>query len=144
MSNLRFTSNSIDFNKVKLVSKKSSIDEYMTEIIYFRQCILGESIVNNMCVDCKKGYYSYNSSQIGDCNKCFTNGICNGRTDIGIIPGYWRIHNLTTTTYECPEKRSCLGSMGGEPVKCATGYSGRLCNICVKEPINGTYYARSG
>jgi hypothetical protein len=143
-SYLRYVSNAIDYDKVRLVSNKSIIDEFMTEKIYFRQCILGESNVNNMCVNCSKGFYSYNSTQIGSCNKCFDNGICNGGDDIGLLQGYWRIHNLTTKTYECPDKNSCLGSEKGEPVKCATGYSGRLCNICSKEAINGSYYARSG
>lgn len=70
-SYLRYVSNSIDYNKVRLVTNDSHIDEFMVEKIHFRQCILGESIVNNMCVGCNKGYYSYNSSQIGGCNKCF-------------------------------------------------------------------------
>jgi hypothetical protein len=60
------------------------------------------------------------------------------------VEGYWRGNNMTTKTHECPDKKSCLGSELGKPVKCAVGYQGRLCNICVKEPIDGAYYARSG
>jgi hypothetical protein len=35
-SNLRYVSNSIDYNKVRLVSNDSNIDEFLIEKIYFR------------------------------------------------------------------------------------------------------------
>lgn len=79
----------------------------MTEFIYFRKCILGESVINNMCVGCNRGFYTYNSSANG-CQKCFAHGVCNGKDDIGVEAGYWRTSNMTSNAFLCPEPKACL------------------------------------
>ena len=62
-----------------------------------------------------KGYYSFKDTAI-TCQKCFKNGICSGM-------------NLTE---------------GGLNSECSIGYSGRMCDKCIKDPLTGVQYARSG
>eukprot|EP00347_Sterkiella_histriomuscorum_P000895 403374110 len=107
--------------------------------ISFRECIEGEITQNNMCIECQKGTYSLKLHSIS-CEKCFNNGVCYGKNITGVLPGFWRSSNESTSTFPCPNEDSCLG---GIESKCKIGFEGKLCSECSKN-FNGTQYARQG
>jgi len=46
-SSIRFTSDALDRQKIEKVS--ASLQQDLTDYIYFRKCFSGEAIVNNQC-----------------------------------------------------------------------------------------------
>lgn len=57
--------------------------------VYFRECISGEITQNQMCIECPRGTYSFVPSKLS-CDKCFDYGVCLGKNETEVIPGYWR------------------------------------------------------
>lgn len=105
----------------------------------FRECIEGEVAKNNKCSRCIKGTYSYSPFD-AQCTPCFDFATCEGGNKVVVDQGYWRKTNLSTVVYKCPLSAACLG---GVESKCATGYSGLLCNICGTDD-EGNIYGREG
>jgi len=70
----------------------------------------------------------------GDCSPCPTaKAVCNGGTNIGPKPGYWRKSNVTSIFIPCMNYDACLGMIPPEydpKGSCAKEYSGILCSEC--------------
>ena len=88
----------------------------------FRQCVDGEILVDNQCLVCPSGSYSFHfdsdplhpTTQCSDC-PLFTDG-CYGTTILA-SPGYWRIHKYSVVMIKCPYGRAaCHGGGIGVPL----------------------------
>jgi hypothetical protein len=83
----------------------------------FRQCVDGEILVENQCLVCPSGSYSFHYDPLHPATKCtdcppFTDD-CYGST-IVVSPGYWRINKYSLEMSECPYgKAACHGGKMG-------------------------------
>ena len=83
----------------------------------FRQCVDGEILVDNQCIVCPSGSYSFHYDPLHptiQCTDCppFT-ADCYGAT-ILVSPGYWRINKYSIVMSECPYgKAACHGGTRG-------------------------------
>ena len=69
----------------------------------------------------------------GACISCPQSAICNGGSDIGPSPGYWRRSNETDNFLKCESEDACLGMVAPDNNprgSCSTGYQGILCSDC--------------
>jgi hypothetical protein len=79
----------------------------------FRQCVDGEILVDNQCLVCPSGSFSFHYDPLHPatlCRECppFTDG-CYGTTILA-SPGYWRINKYSLVMMECPYgKAACHG-----------------------------------
>lgn len=81
----------------------------------FRNCSIGEilPINTNVCSLCPPSTFSLyvpvNSSvTCASCNK-ITGAVCKrGGSDLRVLPGYWRLNNLSTNVVACSNQRACL------------------------------------
>ncbi|CAI2376021.1 unnamed protein product [Moneuplotes crassus] len=124
------SSKSIDLDKVKSVFGDSIVHTRI--IINFSYCKPGEQTMKNQCYSCPAGTYSFqwNSTQ---CHNCEDHAVCLGKQQMEVASGYWRSSQNSTKIVECITKESCEGGYYPEnehPVKCAKGYTGRLCSKC--------------
>lgn len=102
----------------------------------FRQCVDGETLVDNQCVVCPPGSYSLQYDPTTKCKDCppFTTG-CYGSTILA-SPGYWRIDSRSIVMLECPYgNAACHGgsigtelpkhsrALGAAPIKSVSSYS---------------------
>ena len=94
----------------------------VTSTLVFRQCVDGEILVDNQCLVCPSGSYSFHfdsdplhpTTQCSDC-PLFTDG-CYGTTILA-SPGYWRIHKYSVVMIKCPYGRAaCHGGGIGVPL----------------------------
>lgn len=86
----------------------------------FRQCIDGEILVDNQCLMCPPGSYSFHYNPLHPPTRCIecppaTDG-CYGTTILA-SPGYWRISKYSLVMLECPYgKAACHGGGIGIPL----------------------------
>lgn len=95
----------------------------------FRECIPGEELFDNQCVDCTALFYSITINQ-STCLPCMDHATCLGTNQVSVDSGYWRSTINSSNIYKCPRASSCLGgfySNQSTPILCATGYTGILC-----------------
>ncbi|CDW85402.1 UNKNOWN [Stylonychia lemnae] len=105
--------------------------------IGLRECQVGEKFTDaGACDQCpiEKSYSLVKMTEPGQCKTCPTGkAVCNGGSDIGPQPGYWRKNNVTSTFIKCFNFGACLGlvSPQNDPKgSCYTGYDGILCTDC--------------
>jgi hypothetical protein len=86
----------------------------------FRQCVDGEILVDNQCLVCPLGSYSFHYDPLHPTTQCtdcppFTDS-CYGTTILA-LPGYWRISKYSIVMTECPYgKAACHGGGIGIPL----------------------------
>ncbi|EAS03476.2 transmembrane protein (macronuclear) [Tetrahymena thermophila SB210] len=117
--------------------------------IYFRQCLVGEIIeqqVNQIvvCKFCSYGTYSLVNPSIlfqqsqniksgvkNECKNCPTSATaCQGST-IQLKNGYWKQNNSTDEIIECnPQIMSCQAESPSSINICKIGYFGPICQEC--------------
>jgi hypothetical protein len=121
--------------------------------LMFRQCVDGEILIVNQCLECPSGGFSFNYNPlqpVTQCTTCPENSYdCYGST-ILVSPGYWRINQYAVTIVKCNYgTAACIGGDGmgvtnssrrlqgvaftsaNEYVGiCAKGYEGPLCGVC--------------
>jgi hypothetical protein len=118
----------------------------------FRQCVDGEILVNNQCLLCPSGGYSFRYDPLQPVTQCIpcpeNSDDCYGSTII-VSPGYWRINQYAVILEECNYgSLACIGGDGmgvALPSRrlqgsastfpeyvgiCAIGYEGPLCGVC--------------
>ena len=83
----------------------------------FRQCVDGEILVENQCLVCPSGSYSFHYDPLHPTTKCTDcppfSYDCFGST-ILVSPGYWRINKYSIMMSECPHgKAACHGGIRG-------------------------------
>jgi predicted outer membrane repeat protein len=121
-------------NKVKIneVFGTSINDNIVT--FNFRNCIPGESIINNYkCQECSAGSYSFQWNS-PECYSCLDNAIWLGRDQMEVVPEYWRMTTNSTKIVECINKDACKGGFSPEneyPVNWSEGYKGILWSECI-------------
>ena len=82
----------------------------MLTTLIFRECIDGETLVDNQCQECPRGSYSFKYDVLAKCTPCpaFTD-TCHGAT-IFALKGYWRAHSHSLQMMPCPYgAAACLG-----------------------------------
>ena len=93
----------------------------------FRQCVDGEILVDNQCLECPLGSYSFHYDPLHPTTQCtdcppFTDS-CYGTTILA-LPGYWRISKYSIVLIECPYgKVACHGGGIGIPLPTVTSQS---------------------
>jgi hypothetical protein len=101
-------------------------------IFEFRNCLPGERIVNNNCVNCSEGTYllSYDAA-ITSCIACPVGAAsCYGNV-ITLESGYWRRLPTSHAIIKCPYgDDACIGGTSTGDSLCGTGYTGVLCGAC--------------
>ena len=125
-----------------------------TEIFHlkFRNCTIGEHIVNDACIPCPDGFYSFDThpTLTTSCSKCPSGATCIGGI-LHINEGFWRNSPLSITAQRCPLKGACRGgtidmtkssnqsttsltvtglSSTVTDLQCYEGYTGILCGTC--------------
>ncbi|CDW82348.1 UNKNOWN [Stylonychia lemnae] len=92
--------------------------------ISLRECQVGEKFTDaGACDPCpiEKSYSLVKMTEPGQCKTCPTSkAVCNGGSNIGPQPGYWRKNNVTGMV---PPQNDPQG-------QCYTGYAGILCADC--------------
>ncbi|CDW71619.1 UNKNOWN [Stylonychia lemnae] len=131
-------SDGIDENKksnqeYKNKSSSQSLESKMQ--VSLRECELGEVYTaSGKCQLCEGGYSLKKMTDPGLCMSCPNDkAICNGGSDIGPLPGFWRKNNLTSTFIKCMHYSACLGMIPpiNDPMgSCSIGYQGVLCADC--------------
>jgi len=108
--------------------------------LLLRPCISGEGLRDNgACYTCPTGTYLLEPpTEPTECKFCPSEkAYCNGGSDIGPKPGYWRKDNETDNFIVCFVAAACLGMYASDsnetsPVGfCAEGYYGALCTSCM-------------
>ncbi|CAM9625594.1 unnamed protein product, partial [Ectocarpus fasciculatus] len=125
---------------IALVTTVGGVEFSVTTSILFRECRMGEYILDGACVECPLGSYSFDETGASACKPCPSNTeYCHGHT-ISVPPGYWRPDLYSSSVYECPYKEeACLGGPRASNDTCGVGYEGPLCAVCSDE-----YYFASG
>jgi len=108
--------------------------------VEMRLCEVGESQFGTVCFLCAAGTYSLNPAL--PCKLCPEAAHCYGNFTMVPKPGYWRANNMTENFIKCLETSACVGSPDNTFISytglCASGYSGNLCQSCIKG------YSRTG
>ncbi|CDW71577.1 UNKNOWN [Stylonychia lemnae] len=135
---LSFQTDAIDISKQSVISylaKSNKIDTKLELNIGLRECEIGEQLtVSGKCQECQNGYSLVKMTEPGFCQACPSDkAICRGGSNIGPLPGFWRMSNTSSTFVECLFDQACLGMV--EPLnnslgECAQGYQGILCSKC--------------
>eukprot|EP00347_Sterkiella_histriomuscorum_P024148 403332142 len=127
--------------------KKKSNKEYMSALsssdisfqlqVELRDCEIGEQFtVVGKCETCAPGttFSLIQMTEPGICQQCPTEkAICNGGSNIGPKPGYWRKSNFTSNFVKCEYTYACLGMIAPEnnpKGSCLEGYQGIICADC--------------
>ena len=56
--------------------------------VSFRQCVSGERVSDNQCVQCAAGTYSL-VDNADTCDECMDHATCTGQDVIDVDDGYW-------------------------------------------------------
>jgi hypothetical protein len=83
------SSSNIDATKLRDAFNLTIETAAHTITIDFRECIVGEERVNDMCIKCPTGKYSLTAGS-SECSICPKNAECMGGADIRVDHGYWR------------------------------------------------------
>ncbi|CUG89063.1 transmembrane protein, putative, partial [Bodo saltans] len=84
------------------------------------------------------------------CAPCPEFGICDGTSNVAVVPGNWRANRKSYTFYSCdppdacPQATTCAaGYEGALCGSCAAGYgmSGTMCMPCLSQTLNYTFTA---
>jgi len=104
----------------------------------FRNCGIGEYVLDDKCIRCKPGEMLINleENSAGPCVECYNSLYCNGGSNVSPKPGFWRMNETANLVLEC-KTIACLGGKLEDgtflPVtRCAPGYQGNLCHNCIK------------
>lgn len=128
-----FVTNGIDTSNFKF--RTGHINNLGLIIVALRDCLRGEKRTEDKCVKCPKNTYSLNPAD-KECEECPSNAICYGEYYLVPKPGYWRVDINSEKIFECPRKKSCIGSPGYPNIVysglCESGYQGNLCQGCAK------------
>ncbi|CDW80304.1 UNKNOWN [Stylonychia lemnae] len=135
---LNFQSDAIDQNKQSVKEYQASVHKSDSNVnlnVALRLCYIGEQFtVSGKCQECINGFSLIQMTEPGYCQSCPTDkAICNGGSNIGPRPGFWRMNNVTSTFVACMYQQACLGMVPpkNNPVgECAQGYQGILCSEC--------------
>eukprot|EP00347_Sterkiella_histriomuscorum_P009701 403340212 len=140
---LSFVSEGIDNSKPANVEYLETVSKNSSEIIEFtvslnlRECAVGEKFSDSgSCDSCPEGksFSLVVMKEPGICRTCpTTKAVCNGGSNIGPQPGYWRKSNTTSNFIKCFNTASCLGMIppkNNPQGECDTGYQGILCADC--------------
>ena len=112
--------------------------------IYLSKCLIGEILLNSLCLKCDEKFYSLAESleeqMTSECIRCPENAICKGGSSIVPIEGSWRLNEKTTTVIQCKYKNACPYQKDwetknpGDPLvfTCGEGFYGNLCIQCDK------------
>lgn len=124
----------VDESKARNFSEEMTFTTTIAIRADMRACLIGETFLNEQCVICPLGKYSFDPAQ--SCQDCPDGAICYGNYTMVPKAGYWRGDALSPLFWKCPYHNACLGSP--EPPKplalqgkCADGYFGNLCNGCI-------------
>ncbi len=120
------------------VKSESKLDLDIRVNINLRECEFGEQFSPiGKCQQCPagSGFTLVKMTSPGDCSPCPTSkAVCNGGTNIGPKPGYWRKSNVTSIFIPCMRYEACLGMVPPDydpKGSCAKGYGGILCSECI-------------
>jgi hypothetical protein len=126
----------IDSSKIRNFTDEMTFVTTIAIRAEMRLCHIGETLLNDQCVVCPVGKYSFDPAQ--SCQDCPDGAICYGNYTMVPKAGYWRGDALSPLFWKCPYANACLGS--SEPPKalelqgkCADGYFGNLCNGCISK-----------
>ena len=92
----------------------------------FNSCYTGDIILNQRCITCSPGFYSFSNNDT-KCLICDINARCLGGASLVPNPGYWR-NDYSTNILQCPIKEACPNE--NNTINCREGSSGRTCSIC--------------
>ena len=113
---ISITTTAIDLTKQSNQEYMNSLNSSMIDFnlgINLRECMIGEYFTTTgQCIFCPAltSYSLTKMTEPGSCQKCPTSqAVCNGGSDIGPLPGYWRSTNLTSTFIRCLRPSACLG-----------------------------------
>ena len=130
-------------------STNTSFTLAATLTLVFRPCRDGELLLENVCVACPSGTFSFHfDAAATQCAPCppFSDGCYGSAVDVSA--GYWRPHRLSTVFLPCPYPSGCLGGVAiittaagaasnttttttnATATGCAPGYNGPLCGVC--------------
>jgi hypothetical protein len=87
-------------------------DMFFSVAVSFRQCVDGEVLVKNQCVQCPDGKYSFKYSPTATCTPCPPNTVGCAGGKIKAAAGYWRASKTSTVMLECPYPKGCKGGDG--------------------------------
>ena len=100
---------------------------------HIANCVAGEVRVQDQCVPCEKGFYSWDPLA-AVCLQCPAHAVCPGGSIVIPEEGYWRPSHNSTEMVRCSNPAACLGStpFGTDPFVegCLEGYTGNLCGAC--------------
>jgi hypothetical protein len=91
---VQFTAQLSGFNR--------TYDMFFSVAVSFRQCVDGEVLVKNQCVQCPDGKYSFKYSPTATCTPCPPNTVGCAGGKVKAAPGYWRASKTSTVMLECP------------------------------------------
>jgi predicted outer membrane repeat protein len=102
-----------------------------TTTIYFRECQVGETLSNSICIQCPENSYTFESG--GDkCYSCPEHSTSCYGSIVDVEVGYWRISNDSVSLLECPMgSASCLGGTNSNDASCRKGYHGEWVDSCL-------------
>ncbi|CAI2378783.1 unnamed protein product [Moneuplotes crassus] len=131
-SNIKYSISSKTIDKVKIYNAFRDSVTQPGITINFSYCKPGQQVIDGQCYECPAGTYSFvwNSTK---CHQCEDNAACLGKQQMEVAKGYWRRSTNSTDIVECIQEEACEGGYHPEnehPVKCATGYTGKLCSEC--------------
>ena len=86
-------------------------------------------VMRTQCV-CAAGFYSAQGDE--DCRPCPVGAVCGGANTIATAAGYWRPSIASNNFYTCPIAGACIGGDGSNGSRCAVGYEGVLCAVCLE------------
>ena len=114
-----------------VMDSSSESDSALNIDISLRDCISGESLINNECYLCERGTYSLDPTS-DSCSDCPDGAKCYGNNTMVPKSGYWRSSNETDVFFECLLTAACLGGEVddagfAETGKCEKGYEGNKC-----------------
>lgn len=124
----------------------STNDYTVSFTMIVRNCTIGEGLLESgACFRCPQGTFLLEAPEVATpCKACpLDKAFCEGGSNIGPKPGYWRSSNTSDTFYECFTKGACLGMLhSGEPniteearavgvCNTTAGYYGALCSACL-------------
>lgn len=106
--------------------------------LQFRDCIQGEIVTENgACYSCPQGFASFDFNVVNtrqSCKECDSETTnCTGGSNVGPMPGAWRLSNTSNIFKKCPISEACLNYTNNKTgTFCADDYQGNLCNNCVE------------
>ena len=99
--------------------------------VQFRNCELGEVLVDKACSVCPLNTYSL---ELGAalCRPCPSGAECLGGLQLYPLAGYWRASVTSDILWPCFSGQACSGSANYSSLEglCADGYEGQVCQSC--------------